>query len=346
MATNSPPNNMNLFNRARLKLTLYYTLIIAVVVCIFSFVIYRNQIGEITRFEQVQRERLEMRLQQGMGVYPMGQGRGFILIDQELLDSTRDRILTRIVFIDTVIILLSSLMGYLLAGITLHPIEEMVKEQGRFVGDASHELRTPLTILTTSLEVYRRDKNKTEKKTEEILSSTLEEVKRLSSLSNSLLSLSTHSNSPPSLELDLNIIVKKTIDLFKSNLRNRQINLTSKLENVKIKGDKEAISELMTILLDNAVKYNNKAKGKIKVQLRKKGHHAVLTVEDNGIGISRHDLPHIFDRFYRADTARSSDGYGLGLALAKKIVTAHHSKIEVESRIGKGSVFTVTFPLA
>lgn len=345
---------MNLFNHARLKLTLYYTIIITVVVGVFSFAIFQNQIGEIAKFEQAQRERLELRLQKGMGVMPMGQGKGFILIDQELLDATRERLLTRIALIDTVVILLSAVMGYILAGITLRPIEEMVEEQGRFVGDASHELRTPLTILTTSLEVYKRDNNKTKRKTEEILSSTLKEVKRLSSLSNSLLRLSTHSSSSPSSEVDLKKIVKKTTNMFKSNVNKKKINLISKLESVKIKGSEDTLSELITILLDNAVKYSDKPKGKIRIELKKKGHHAVLTVEDNGIGISEDDLPHIFDRFYRADRARAKSkksglpaeegGYGLGLSIAKNIVENHHAKITAQSKTGEGTVFTVVFP--
>ena len=113
-----------------------------------------------------------------------------------------------------------------------------------------------------------------------------------------------------------------------------------------ILGDKDTLKNLFTIILDNAIKYNKK-NSFITVAIDEIKNHVQVKISDQGIGISKFDLPHVFDRFYRADKARSSDdhsGYGLGLSIAKEITEAHKGKIAIESEEGKGTTVSVTFP--
>ena len=118
------------------------------------------------------------------------------------------------------------------------------------------------------------------------------------------------------------------------------------LKNYRIYGNKQSLIELLTILLDNAIKYSNKNRLVI-LKSKKLDHRILITVSDQGIGIDRENLPHIFDRFYRADKSRSKEkitGYGLGLSIAKRIIDIHNGIIRAESKLGKGSEFTVEIP--
>ena len=129
-----------------------------------------------------------------------------------------------------------------------------------------------------------------------------------------------------------------------ADMKKIQIKNTGKTE--FIKGNKEMLADLLVILLDNAVKYSHES-SVINIQTSTKEGYVGIDIEDNGIGISKKDLPKIFERFYRADTARSRDGYGgygLGLPIAYNIAKLHHGNITVKSIIGKGSVFTVKLP--
>ena len=113
-------------------------------------------------------------------------------------------------------------------------------------------------------------------------------------------------------------------------------------------GDEKSLTQLLVVLLDNAIKYTD-GKSPINLTVKKDTSEINIAVKDGGVGIKKEDLPHIFDRFYRADRSRSKQrvgGYGLGLSIAKRIVTLHNGSIRVESEIGKGSIFTVTLPKA
>jgi signal transduction histidine kinase len=126
------------------------------------------------------------------------------------------------------------------------------------------------------------------------------------------------------------------------------ITVVNQVEDFQIVGDKASLVELLVILIDNAIKYSE-PKTTIKLTTRKSNQFVSLAVTDHGQGIKASDLPHIFDRFYRADFSRSktkTNGYGLGLSIAKKIVDAHGGKIEAKSTLGKGSTFVVRLPLA
>ncbi len=301
----------NLFNKARIKLTVVYLLIIMFISLFFSFNIYGIMSRELDRGRRMIR-----------------------LPNQELMTQEIKKIVTRqLVMTNLWILVLSSGVGYFLAGLTLKPIEEAMEEQKRFISDASHELRTPLTAIKTETEVALRDKKLDLKGAKKQLVSNLEETEKLKKLTDYLLRINKN-NSENMEEIDLKMIAQEVISKIKHKI-------ILNAQGTKILANKTAIEELLTILLDNAVKYSGKD-GKISVTI--KPH--LIEVKDNGMGIRESDIPYIFDRFYRADMSRTKnkiEGYGLGLAIAKNIVEAHKGKIEVESEVGKGSTFKVIF---
>ena len=302
----------NLFNKARIKLTVAYLIIIMLISLFFSFNIYGIMSRELDRGRRMMR-----------------------LPDQELMTQEIKKIVTRqLVITNLWILVLSSGAGYFLAGLTLKPIESAMEEQKRFISDASHELRTPLTVIKTETEVTLRDKKLDLKTAKKQLISNLEETEKLKKLTDYLLRINKN-NTEKMEEVDLREIAKEVILKIK-----HKINL--KGESVKIFANKTAMEELLTILLDNAVKYGGK-KIWVRISSLDRG-ETQIEIKDDGMGIRESDIPHIFDRFYRADMSRTKnkiEGYGLGLAIAKNIVEAHKGKIEVESEINKGSVFRV-----
>jgi signal transduction histidine kinase len=239
--------------------------------------------------------------------------------------------------------------GWFLAGKTLKPIKEMVDEQGRFITDASHELRTPLTSLKTEIEVNLRDKKLTLEEAKKLLKSNLEEVNSLQSLSDGLIKLTQYQKGSNGLiftEVTLSSISKEAIKKIESLAQNKKIEIVNKISDLKIQGDKQTLIELLVIFLDNAIKYSS-SQTKIKLNTEKTDHHVSLSINDEGIGIEKKDLPHLFDRFYQSNQARTKSptmGYGLGLSIAKQIVDKHHGLIRVQSRLGKGTTFIVQLP--
>ncbi|MDP2861041.1 MAG: HAMP domain-containing sensor histidine kinase [bacterium] len=285
------------------------------------------------------------------------------IMDPELAEETRERLALILVAINGVIFLISGGFGYFLAGRTLRPIQEMLNEQNQFVADASHELRTPLASLKIAMEVSLRDKKLTLKDAKQLVSENIKEVDRLQSLSDGLLRLARYPavaclpagraggqnlNGNAKLEnVSLSDIVKQAIRKTAPLAKEKGIILDNNVvSEATIKGNADDLVGLLVILLDNAVKYSSE-KTSVKIGSHKTDGVVSITVEDHGAGIEEKDIPHIFDRFYRADSSRSATkgkGYGLGLSIAKKIVEAHHGSIAVESKAGKGSIFTVRIP--
>jgi signal transduction histidine kinase len=154
----------------------------------------------------------------------------------------------------------------------------------------------------------------------------------------------------PKEPVSVHTIVTKAVDITAAQADLKHIKVETKLpksNDLHVMGDQASLTELLVILLDNAVKFSPKDT-KIAVKVHKDLKHVELSITDMGVGITADDLPHIFDRFYRADTSRTSGeahGYGLGLALAQKIAHLHNGNIAVVSKVEKGSTFTVTLPI-
>ncbi len=307
---------MNLFQSARTKLTLFYLTIIMVISIFFSFIIFRGATAELNRIENMQRQR---------------KANPQFVIDPDIIIETKARIFFSLLTLNAIILCISGLSGYFLAGKTLDPIAKMMDEQKDFVSNASHELRTPLAVLKSQIEVSLRSKNISNKEAKEILKSNLEDVNNMVSLSNYLLKLNKFQIENSKLDfkkIELSKVITKVV---------RDKNIKLDLDKSVIKANDDSISELISILVDNAIKYGE---GKdINITLKSKA----LKITDHGVGISEKDLPHIFDRFYRGDKARNHDGYGLGLSIAKQIADIHGARIKVDSKLGFGTTFKVIF---
>jgi heavy metal sensor kinase len=229
-------------------------------------------------------------------------------------------------------------------------LEEAFQHSRRFVADASHELRTPLTILRGELEAVV-DREHLSPIVQDRLGSVLEEVDRLSKLVEGLLTLSRLDAGEAKQEwrtLDLAQLAVSTADQMSLLAEDKKISIQCHTPApVLVQGDQIRLKQVIVNLLDNAIKYTGE-RGKIGILVSARNGRAVLEVLDNGIGISEAILPHVFERFFRADQARSRDlgGAGLGLAIVQSICAAHGGHVQGHSVEGKGARFTVTLPLA
>ncbi len=252
--------------------------------------------------------------------------------------------------INLVIFVVSGISGYFLAGRTLKPIEEMVEEQKKFISDASHELKTPLTALKTELEVTLRAKETDNKDLLRTIRSSLEEVNKLQKLTESLLRDSRYQKGnhlTKFQKVNLKEIIESSVKSLNGKAKKKEVEVGLKLSNAIVLGDSVGLEELVSILLDNAIKFSDKS-SKVLIRLKKDKKYASLVVADKGVGIQMTDQSHIFKRFYQAESSRSktkNDGFGLGLSIAKKITELHNGDISVKSAPGKGSTFTVKIPL-
>lgn len=259
------------------------------------------------------------------------------------------RVRTHLIVVNIILMFVSTIGGYFLAGKSLQPVQEMIDEQNRFISDASHELRAPITAIRTELEVTSMDKH-LGSVAQKVLKSNLDEIIHLQNLANDLLELNMYEKKKSAVhfsQCNLLDISERAIISVIPLLKERNSTIDNQLEDVSVWGDKLSLIRLFTILLENAAKYSD---SHTVISLRSKHMKENVSIEviDQGIGISETDKKHIFDRFYRADKARSrnkSSGYGLGLAIACLIVKKHSGKITVTSNPEKGSTFTVFLPL-
>jgi heavy metal sensor kinase len=219
----------------------------------------------------------------------------------------------------------------------------------RFSADASHELRTPLTILQLELEGMVQSQRLNPTLTDQI-GSALEETQRMSHIVESLLAISRLDAGEAKIQmarLDFGQLAASTTEQMKLLAEEKSIRLTSNVTgNVYVDGDRSHLQQVVVNLVANAIKYTQEG-GEVELRVFRRADIAVLEVSDNGAGIPEYALPHVFERFYRADKARSreSGGAGLGLAIVKAICTAHGAELSVSSHEGRGSVFRVELPL-
>jgi len=224
------------------------------------------------------------------------------------------------------------------------------KQIRQFSADASHELRTPLTILKGEIEVGLRKRRRPEEY-RKILDSNLDEVNHMTQIVDDLLFLSKADMGEIHLQKDrinLTELVSEIGTQVQVIAMAKNIRLhISNDSGVAVIGDRFRLRELLLNLVDNGVKYTSEG-GEMRISVERDNGRVKLCVSDNGIGIAPEDQPHIFDRFFRVDKARSREagGSGLGLSICKWIAEAHGGEISVESGVGKGSLFTVTLPLA
>ena len=236
------------------------------------------------------------------------------------------------------------LMIFLSARI-VKPFSENYEKQKRFITDAGHELKTPLTIIDADAEVLEMDIGKNE-----WLNDIQTQTKHLAQLTNSLILLSRMEEQPQTekIEFPISDLVEETAETFQTLAKKYNKTISSCIQPMlSIKGDEKAIRQLVTILLDNAVKYADDG-GRIEVSLKRQKNMVYLGVFNTVDSISQENLLHLFDRFYRADRSRNSQtgGYGLGLSIASAIVNAHKGKITARTQDGKSLCVTAVFPVS
>jgi len=229
-------------------------------------------------------------------------------------------------------------------------LDESFQHIHRFSADASHELRTPLTILRGELEAAVQQP-KIAPELRETLGSALEETERLSRIVENLMAIARLDAGEAKVEFaqfDLAELTSGTTEQMRLLAEDKNVGLLCEAERqVRVEGDRARLKQVIVNLVDNAIKYTP-AGGLVGVKVWASDGRAVLEVSDNGVGIPPEALPHIFERFYRVDKARSRQmgGAGLGLSIIKAIVMAHGGQVKVESVEGRGSRFFVELPVA
>jgi len=229
-------------------------------------------------------------------------------------------------------------------------LRDSVQTSRRFLADASHELRTPLTVIKGELQELAGESALNKRDLRERVGSVLEEVARLEHLVSGLLVLSRLDAGEPQrdwVDVDLAELTSSTAEQMRLMADDRGIEIElSALRKALVRGDRARLKQIVVNLLDNAIRFTKRG-GTVWLRTAEDDAGSVLEVSDTGIGIPSASIPHVFDRFFRVDEARSREdgGAGLGLSIVKSICSVHGAEIEVESRVEAGSCFRVIFPL-
>lgn len=319
---------------ARLMAT--YLSIIMIMSVSFSTVLYA------TSAAQLERQRPPQAGFDGFGQQAPTGFRAFI--DQRIEEGKHD-IFVKLMTINLLVLVGGGVLSYYLARRTLEPIEDAMEAQTQFVSDASHELRTPLTALRTTNEVALRRKKLTLSDAKHTLQENISEVERLQQLTDGLLRLVSRDTTLQLALVKLHDVIGTALATVASKAVEKRISVEDTTQPLTLIADQGALTQALTILLDNAIKYSPEDTT-ITITASSDAQYAlVLDVSDQGVGIDEHDIAHIFTRFYRADKSRSqTQGYGLGLPIAHKLVKAHRGTLSAESTAGQGSTFTLRLP--
>lgn len=263
-------------------------------------------------------------------------------IREERAAEAKQKVMGNLMVLNLITLMIGACASYLFARRTLIPIEEAMDGQARFTSDASHELRTPLAVMRTESEVALRDKKPSVVSLKTVVESNLEEVERLQLLTDRLLALS--SNQTLAIhEFSVGETAHATALRHVSIARAKNITLDVKAPDIPALGDSESVGDIISILIDNAIKYSPK-KTTVTIDAVEHSNYVAVTVSDQGEGIQPQDVEHIFDRFYRADQSRNketTEGYGLGLALARRLSKRNHGSLTVANHQPHGATFTL-----
>lgn len=322
------------FHYARLKLAIVYTLVSVVLFLLFSGGIYGVFVNVMPFPPHLPAEVL---------VLEASPHDIELRIQHEVNENLRETLLIA----NVLFVFLSFSISYTVAGKVLAPIELSYERQKRFISDAAHELRTPLAVMKTAIEsslasgTYPRD-------TRVLLDDLHGEANFMSQITEDLLLLARADAQvlpQPNMPVALCELSRTVLESLRPYAKEKEVSLHEVYEkDVTIMGDSFELKRLLHNLLKNAIDYNT-PEGSVTLSLSQKLNDIVLSVTDTGIGIDPQDLPHIFERFYKADEARvrGSEGGGLGLSIVKEIAERHDATIAVESTSGIGTTIVVTF---
>ncbi|MFC5703256.1 sensor histidine kinase [Cohnella faecalis] len=247
--------------------------------------------------------------------------------------------------------LLSIIAGYALARRALIPIQKAWDKQQQFIADASHELRSPLSVVQGQTQLLLRHPDHTIEEESVPISAILKETKRMSNMVSGLLLLArgdSHEEVIICKPVRVDGIIKEIAQNMEPIMDYKQLRLQLHVEGTEflINGAEDRLIQLFMILMDNAIKFTPEH-GQIDLECVRQGKSVVVTVKDNGAGISERDLPLVFDRFYKGDSARDrgDHGAGLGLSIARWIVDQHQGSVHISSEVGHGTSVTIRFPM-
>ena len=270
-----------------------------------------------------------------------------VLQDSSFYEHTMNRLVISCIVIGTVSGIFLSLLSIFVVKKTIKPVEEAYNSQKRFIADASHELKTPLAVVKTNIDLLKVNEEDTIKNQIKWVDYISFQTDRMSKLVNNLLYLAKADNNEclgVVSEFNISDVIMSQLLSFEAVIYERSLSFDLDIDsNIRFKGDKEGINQLVGILMDNAIKHSFKDT-KIKVSLKEKKQKLYLHVTNVGEIIKEEDREKIFERFYRVDKSRSREqgGYGLGLSIAKSIVDKHKGKIKVESKDNK-TTFKIEF---
>ena len=324
LATGSAHNGDDVFFVARLKLTAQYVLIIAVIVCGFSLFL----------FQSLERSLKDVNDDDFTGPES----------HQHFVDHTLGSLGNELLLADVIILLAAAGVSFALAGKTLKPIQRSLEAQTAFAANASHELRTPLAVIRNDIEVFLRHPAHTKEMAVVVMNSNLEEVKRMSGMVEDLLLLARSDNkvTPTYVDVHLNEVIQSVVDRLKPLALSKKVLLASEnLDAVTIKGSASPLERAVLNILQNSLEHTP-AGNSVHIDLKQGKTHVTLQISDSGAGIKLQDLPHVFTRFYKGESAA---GTGLGLSIVKEIVDQHKGRITIASIEGKGSTVNIQFPL-
>lgn len=326
---------MRTFDKAILKLTAVYSGILLLVCLMFSIAIYSSATNTMDRkpFRRAQMDsQMSVTVEDSADMFDLD-------IEQmmkERDDEVRRTMLASLVGLNICVFVAGVFLSYLLARRTLKPIDDNMRAQEQFVSNASHELRTPLNTMRMENEILRRDKSATKDDYVQQVDSNLEEVDKLSALCTRLLSLS-HNEKIEMADVNIQEVATEAQMNIAQIANKKKIKITNKIEPFTLSANREALTEILEILLDNAVKYSPRES---KVTIKNDGRRII--VSDQGEGISEEDLPHIFERFYRAEKSHTTGGHGLGLSLAQHLAEQQNLKITAQNNPKKGASFIIS----
>ncbi len=268
--------------------------------------------------------------------------------DKSEQEEHMNQLITHLLLVGLVCSLLSFFASFFLAKHTIKPIQASLEQQNNFVSDASHELRTPITIIQTNLDIIKgAPPHETIADNEKWLNNIQDETTCMTELINSLLFLARADANQQLMEKEyfpLNPTILDAIHPFEVIAKRNNITLTTDMNGqVTALGDSIRLKQVLTILIDNAIRHTPKH-GSVVAGCHTKDDAIYITVTDTGEGIAKEHQHKIFDRFYQVDESRHKGGSGLGLSIAQWIIEQHGGMIGVKSTVGKGTTFTIKLP--
>jgi signal transduction histidine kinase len=319
----------NLFFKARLRLSLFYTLIVAVILVVVTILLYFSAVDSLSNATE--------------GNFSSNAAQ------QEVVQQQRSQLAGVVAVVDVTVILLVGAASYWLAGETQKPIRNMLHAQKDFVANASHDLRTPLAVMRADVEMGL-DEHSLPPRLKTLLESNIEEIDRMSSLVDGLLWLAqSESGAQQQRQLtDIVALEQRVLRLLDRYAVQKGITIRTHTSQkpIPVQANAQALERAFTNIVKNAIDYSP-PQATVTVTVRQTARNIEFLCKDTGYGIDAKDLPHIFDRFYRADKARSksqSQGSGLGLAIAQKVAQQHGGHITAESQVGQGTTIIITLP--